>query len=412
MRIAIVGTGISGLTVASELAQQHDITLYEANDYAGGHSHTHAVEMPEGRYLVDSGFMVYNEPTYPEFTRLLDRYGIKGQPAQMTFSFKDARTGLEYNGHSFNTLFAQRKNLLNPRFYRMVADLARFGRQATKIQDSPNKNLPLRTFLQKNFYSEAFIDDFLLPLGAAVWCTNVEMAGTVPALYFINFFKNHGLFKILERPQWLSVPGGAKTYVDKILEPLQHRLKLNSPVHRVSRNQHQVEIQAGDEPPVSYDHVVIAAHADEALAMLEDPSDEELSILCQFPYHDNELILHTDRSLMPSYRRAWGSWNYFRPKDAASHVKLTYYMNNIQAIEAPHDFFITLNQEDEIDPEYIIKKIHYTHPAFVVDSFQAQTRWEEINGMNRTWYCGAYWGYGFHEDGVTSALKVVRGLGN
>ena len=403
MRIAIVGAGVSGLVTAHLLHRTHDITVYEAGAYAGGHTNTVAVETEAGVHHVDTGFIVFNDRNYPRFERLLQRLNVAWQPSSMTFSVSDERGDFEYNGSSPNGLFAKRAHLVTPWFHRMVADLVRFNREARRLLAS-REDPSLRGWLEEHGYSRAFVERLIVPQAAAVWSADPEQMWRFPARFLAEFFDNHGMLGLTGRPRWRTIAGGSRRYVEQLIAPL--RVRLDTPVREIRRHDDHVTVD-GER----FDEVVIGAHADQALAMLADPSDRELEILGAFPYQPNEAVLHTDRALLPRRRRAWASWNYHLLDEPAGRPTVTYHMNRLQNLQAREEFCVTLNRTEAIDPAHVIRRISYAHPVFTAAGQAAQARHHEISGRERTHYCGAYWGWGFHEDGVRSAARVAERLG-
>ena len=410
-QVAIVGSGISGLAVAHLLHRDCDITLFEADNRIGGHTHTHAVEQEGRPYQVDSGFIVYNEKTYPNFIKLLNQLGVATQLSNMSFSVQSAHSGLEYNGTSLNHLFAQRTNLLRPSFHRMLRDILRFYREAGELLEGRDRSTTLGAYLDDNKYSDEFMRDHLIPMGAAVWSANPAQMREFPAQSFIRFFHNHGFLQRNDRPKWRVVRGGSQRYVEALTRPFADRIRRRSPVSSIARYPDRVEITVGDRPPERFDEVVIAAHSDQALRMLADPSPAESQILGALRYQRNETVLHTDKKLLPRKKLAWASWNYYLPQQRAETPTVTYNMNILQTLESPRPFCVSLNREDAIDPNRVLARMTYHHPVFDCKALEAQDRKAEISGVNRTHYCGAYWGYGFHEDGVVSGLDVGRNFG-
>jgi uncharacterized protein len=403
MRIAIIGAGVSGLVTAHLLHRTHDITVYEAGAYAGGHTNTVAVETEAGVHHVDTGFIVFNDRNYPRFERLLQRLNVAWQPSSMTFSVSDERGDFEYNGSSPNGLFAKRAHLVTPWFHRMVADLVRFNREARRLLAS-REDPSLRGWLEEHGYSRAFVERLIVPQAAAVWSADPEQMWRFPARFLAEFFDNHGMLGLTGRPHWRTIAGGSRRYVEQLIAPL--RVRLDTPVREIRRHDDHVTVD-GER----FDEVVIGAHADQALAMLADPSDRELEILGAFPYQPNEAVLHTDRALLPRRRRAWASWNYHLLDEPAGRPTVTYHMNRLQSLQAREEFCVTLNRTEAIDPAHVIRRIPYAHPVFTAAGQVAQARHHEISGRERTHYCGAYWGWGFHEDGVRSAVRVAERLG-
>ena len=408
MKIAVIGTGIAGNVAAYKLSQHHDVTVYEANDYIGGHTNTHDVTVRGRTYAIDTGFIVYNYRTYPEFTRLLEELNVDVQATNMSFSVKHELTGLEYNGNTINSLFAQRRNLFRPSFLSMVKDILRFNREAVQSLENEDAELPLGEYLAKYRYGEAFKNHYIIPMGAAIWSTDAQLMQTFPARFFIRFFHNHGLLSVNDRPTWYVIKGGSRNYLDPLISAFKQNIRLNAPVRRIRRFPDRVEIESAVYGVEQYDAVFIATHTNEALRMLEAATAAETAVLGAIPYQRNEAVLHTDTTLLPRRRLAWAAWNYHILKQQRERVALTYNMNILQGIEAPVTFNVTLNNTEAIAENSILKKVEYEHPLFTPESVRAQARHAEINGTQRTWYCGAYWRNGFHEDGVVSALRAVE----
>jgi len=411
MKIAVIGGGISGLAAAHLLCEEHDITLFEANDYLGGHTHTVDVTLADGTWAVDTGFIVFNERTYPNFIRLLDRLGVPSQPSVMSFSVTDEKSGLQYCATNLDTLFAQRRNLLKPGFWRMLLEIFRFNRRSRELYAGEDLTLTLGDYLKSHGYSRAFIEQFVVPMGSAIWSADPERFLDFPATAFVTFFTNHGILNVIDQPRWRVVSGGSRQYVQPLVRPFRERVRLSSPVARVERHPDRVEVTVHGGGVQSFDQVVIACHSDQALAMLADPSPLERELLGAIPYQRNEVILHTDEAQLPSLPKARASWNSRIPRQQRTAPALTYWMNRLQSLQAPVEFCVTLNAADEIAAGKVLFSTTYAHPVYSSAAFAAQRRREELNGVNRTWYCGAYWGYGFHEDGLNSALAVCRRFG-
>jgi predicted NAD/FAD-binding protein len=409
MKIAIIGGGISGLAAAHRLHPQHDVTLFEAGPHLGGHVNTIDVPMAGRDYAIDTGFIVFNDRNYPGFSGLLDDLGIASQDTAMTFSVRCEQSGLEYNGDTLNTLFAQRRNLVRPRFYGMLRDILRFNREAPKLLSKLDPETTLGQVLEQGQYGELFRDRYLLPMGAAIWSACPDRIQQFPALGFIEFFRNHGLLTVNDRPQWRSIVGGSREYVNALAAPFQDRIRLATPVRRVLRRPDRVLVTT-DQDDASFDQVIFACHSDQALSMLEDPSAAEQDVLGALPFQKNEAVLHTDSRLMPRRRLAWAAWNYHVPSEPQSRVAVTYDMNSLQCLDAPETFFVTLNYQGEIDSDRVIRRIDYRHPLYTPEAARARGRRAEISGVNRSWYCGAYWTYGFHEDGFQSGRIVADAL--
>ncbi|MHC4875582.1 MAG: NAD(P)/FAD-dependent oxidoreductase [Planctomycetota bacterium] len=413
MRIAIIGTGISGLTAAWLLHREHDITVYEANDYVGGHTHTVDVELNSERYAIDTGFIVFNDRTYPNLIRIFDRLGVDSLPTSMSFSVRCDRTDIEYNGSTLPGLFAQKRNLLRPRFYRMIRDILRFNKESLAVLDGDSEDATVADYLAKHGYSREFADLYLLPMGAAIWSCPLETFGEFPIRFIVEFYHNHGLLSLKNRPQWYVVTGGSRTYVEKMIEPFRDRIHLKSPVESVTRSDDEVVVRVAGREPQTYDHVVFACHSDQALRILGDAATpDERELLGEFPYQKNIAVLHTDSSVLPRRRVAWAAWNYHVPQNPTGRsATVTYNMNILQRLSSRHTFNVTLNSEDSIDDGQILGRFEYHHPVFTLRRRAAQQRHAELLNQVRSSFCGAYWGNGFHEDGVNSALAVCRSLG-
>jgi predicted NAD/FAD-binding protein len=408
MKIAIVGAGIAGNVAAHCLHRAHDITVYEGGDHVGGHTHTQRIELDGEVQQVDTGFIVFNDRTYPHFIGLLSELGVAWRDSSMSFSVRNEGSGLEYNGTSLNSLFAQRSNLLRPSFLRMVSDIVRFNREAPRLLDTEGDEIALGEYLAEHRYSRAFRDDYLIPMGAAIWSTDPQCMLGFPARFFVRFMHNHGMLTVNDRPTWRTIAGGSARYVERLVAPWRHRIRLQCAVTQVRRFNDGVWVSAHGAPTERYDHVFFACHADEALRVLADPSPAEREILDALPFQRNEAVLHTDTSLLPRRPLAWAAWNYHVLPGRGQHVALTYNMNILQGLKSRHTFCVTLNRSDSIDPRRVLRRLSYDHPLFTPAGIAAQRRHHEISGVRRTHYCGAYWRYGFHEDGVVSALAAVQ----
>ena len=411
MKIAIIGAGVSGLVVAHLLHERHAVTVFEANPYAGGHTNTVRVDTPNQTHHIDTGFIVFNDRNYPNFERLLKRIGVPWQPSTMSFSVSDGLGEFEYSSASPNGLFATRRHLLTPWFHRMLTDLARFNRASRVLLDGSAGDPSLGEWLERQRLSRPFVERLIVPQVSAVWSADPRQRWSFPARFLVEFFDNHGMLSFTGRPRWRAIRGGSARYVQALIRPLADRLRLKTPVQAVTRHPDHVLVKVPGAEPERFDEVVIAAHSDQALAILTDPSDAERSVLGAIPYQPNEVVLHTDSRLLPRRRRAWASWNYHLLAEPTDRTTVTYHMNRLQSIDAERDFCVTLNRTEDIDPAKVIRKICYAHPVFTHVGIEAQRRYDELAGRNRTNYCGAYWSWGFHEDGVVSALRVARRLG-
>jgi uncharacterized protein len=410
MRIAIVGSGIAGLTAARRLDPEHELTIFEAADYIGGHTNTVDVELEGRRWAVDTGFIVFNDWTYPNFIALMNEIGVESQPSDMGFSVHCDRSGLEYCGGSLNQLFAQRRNLASPGFWRMIRDILRFNRESPRLLDGHEDTLTLGDYLAREAYSARFTQHYIVPMGAAIWSTDPQTMLSFPARYFVEFFANHGLLSINDRPQWRVIKGGSRSYIAPLVAPFADRIRLNAPVACVHRDEFGVEVVLRDGHRASFDAIVFACHSDQALALLDTPSNAERAVLGAIPYQPNLAVLHTDQRLLPRRRKAWAAWNYHVPERTAESVSVTYNMNILQTLEARAQFLVTLNPTMAIDPDKILRTFVYQHPVYTPQGVAAQRRLPEINGQERSFYCGAWCGYGFHEDGVKSGLAAAAAV--
>ena len=398
------------MTAAALLHERHDVTVFEANDYIGGHTHTVEVQLGDERRAIDTGFIVFNDRTYPNFCRLLDQLRVASQPTEMSFSVRCGRSGLEYNGSSLNGLFAQRRNLVRPGFHRMLRDILRFNREATEHLDRVPEGMTVQEYLANHRYSRAFADQYLLPMGAAIWSCPTETFARFPIRFIIEFYAHHGLLQIRDRPQWRVITGGSRQYVERLTAPYRERIRLSTPVHAVHRNGAGVMVESS-RGLEQFDQVVLACHSDTSLRLLRDADSVETDLLRAFPYGRNRVVLHTDDSVLPRRRRAWASWNYHIPPSSQARPTVTYWMNRLQGIESRHNFCVTLNEEQAINPAQVLGTYDYAHPVFTVERAAAQQRHREVIRRRGVSLCGAYWGNGFHEDGVRSALSVCGAMG-
>ena len=413
MKIAIVGSGISGLTCAYLLNREHDITVFEKNDYVGGHTHTHEIEYDGEELSVDSGFIVYNEWTYPNFIKLLDQLGVERQLTRMGFSVKSEKNNLEYAGHSLNGLFAQRSNFFRPSFMRILFSMRRFNAEARDDLGTLDPQITLGQYLTSNNYPREFIQHYIIPIGAAIWSTVPKQMMDVPAVFFIRFFENHGLLQVVNRPNWWVISGGSKKYVEKMIYDFKGKIRLSTPVKNVKRGIDSITVKFGSNglEKENFDSIIFACHSNQSLAMLDSPSKQEKEVLGAIKYQKNDALLHFDDSILPKRKNAWSSWNYLLDEDPNRAVALTYNMNILQSLKSDRTFCVSLNSGDLIAQSKVIKHLNYEHPLFTLSSINAQGRKHEVSGKNNTYYCGAYWRNGFHEDGVISALDVCKDFG-
>jgi predicted NAD/FAD-binding protein len=410
MQIAVVGSGIAGLASAWLLSREHEVTLYEANDYLGGHTHTHDVEIGGRGYAVDTGFIVFNPPHYPLLHKLFDELDVASQPTTMSFAVKNERSGLEYNATDLPGLFCQRRNLASPRFWRMLRDIARFYHEAPALLEHTDAGPDLGEYLAANRYSDAFRDDHLVPMASALWSSPSAQILKFPAKYLVRFMANHQMLQVRGRPQWRVVKGGSQAYVRALREVWRVHERIGDAVTRITRGPQRVRVES-TSGSADYDQTVLACHSDQALALLGNASEREREILGAMPYQENDTVLHTDASLLPRRRRAWAAWNAIVPRDASEQCTVSYCMNQLQSLDCAEPIVVTLNRTAQIAQQKILKRLHYHHPVYTQASVAAQQRKAEIQGTSRTWFAGAYWGWGFHEDGMRSAVDVANGLG-
>ncbi len=416
-KIAVIGSGIAGMASAWLLAKRHQVTLIDKNNYIGGHTNTVLVsEEGTNKILpVDTGFIVYNAPNYPNLVGLFEHLGVQSRTTNMTFAASIADSGLEYAGNDLNTLFAQRKNILSPRFLKLVYDILKFNRQAKAlIEDkTSDSELTLGEFLALNNIGKTMQNDYLLPMAAAIWSCPPSQMASFPAISFAQFFDNHGLLNVKDRPQWRTVIGGSQAYVTKLLDDFSGDIIINNGVVNVERAADSVRLTLIDGQQLEFDDVVIATHADEALAMLANPSTDEQRYLSVFRYQENDTYLHTDQQLMPKLKSVWSCWNYLANKsdDLTPAVSVSYWMNALQHLDTTSNYFVSLNPIIAPDPAKILKRIHYMHPVFDNQAMLAQKQLHCLQGKQNTWYAGSYFGYGFHEDALSAAVSVARAFG-
>ncbi|HTT04695.1 MAG TPA: FAD-dependent oxidoreductase [Steroidobacteraceae bacterium] len=410
MRMAVIGSGIAGLVSAWLLSREHAVTLFESADYLGGHTHTHDIELQGRHYAVDSGFIVHNARHYPLLTRLFEELGVDSQSTTMSFSVRNEASGLEYNTTTLDSLFCQRRNILSPRFLGMVRDLLRFYRQATRLLELSGPGPTLGEYLAAEGYGPAFRDEHLVPMASALWSAPPAQILSFPARCFVRFMANHQMLQVYGQPQWRVVRGGSARYVEALRARWSVTERLRCPVRSVRRTAQAVEIDslAGSE---RFDQVVLACHSDQALTLLSDASTREREVLGAMPYQANDAVLHTDAALLPTRRKAWAAWNAFVPRSAHENCTVSYCMNLLQGLQSPEPLVVTLNRTAAVDPAKILRRMRYDHPVYTEASVAARARKLEIQGQRRTWFAGAYWGWGFHEDGMRSAVEVAAAFG-
>jgi len=415
----VVGAGVAGLHAAWRLSRAHEVTLFEAADYAGGHTATVDVEWGGRTWAVDTGFIVFNDWTYPNFIAMLEELGVAWQPSNMSFSLRCERSGLEYNGTSLNALFAQRSNALRPSFLRMIADILRFNARSRALLrpqdgsppgsrgDSLGESLTLGEYLGRGRYSRQFIEHYILPMGRAIWSAEASAMLGFPARFFVEFFDRHGFLSVDDRPVWQAVRGGSREYVRALLARARLDLRLSTPIESIRRLPNEVRVRTAGGTVEPFDYVFLACHSDQALRLLESPSAAEREVLGAFPYAANEVLLHTDERLLPRRPLAQAAWNYHLLADPQEPVAVTYDMNVLQSLDAPVRFLLTLNHRKAIDERKVLGTFSYDHPVYSPQAVVAQARHREVNGAERSYFCGAYWRCGFHEDGVVSAQAAL-----
>jgi uncharacterized protein len=412
MKIAVIGSGISGMASAHILARNHEVHLFESATRLGGHTDTHQVEVASGRYRVDTGFIVFNNKNYPNFIKLMDQLGVKSQPSEMSFSVKVEKNGLEYNGTNLNSLFCQRRNLFNFSFYQMIRDILRFNKEATHhyLNHQLDHSKTIEDFLRENKYSPQFIEHYIIPMGAAIWSASREEMRKFPLGFFVRFFYNHGMLTVDDRPLWRVIQNGSQSYIPALTKNFSSNIHLGEKIHLVKRLENKVMVQSSTTS-MEFDHVVFAAHADQVMKIFENPTPLEREVMSAFKYRPNDVTLHTDTSILPKSELGHAAWNYYLPAQERERVAVSYHMNILQGIKAPEKFLVSLNMNDLIDPAKVIKKIDYDHPVYSLEAVAAQQKWAQISGQDHIHFCGAYWGNGFHEDGVVSAVNVAKSFG-
>lgn len=407
--IAIIGSGIAGLASAHLLNKHYKVSLFEANDYLGGHTNTQSVNLEGVEYHIDTGFIVFNKKTYPNFCKLLEKNNIPIQPSEMSFSYRSDQFNIEYNGHNINSLFCDRKNLFKPRFYQFITQILKFNREAKNfLLNCPDRSISISEFIDRQNYSKDFIDFYLQPMISAIWSMKKTDISNCEAYYILSFYANHGLLDYYDRPQWYVLKNGSKSYIEPLIKDIKGTIYMNTEITQVERHFRGVILRSNKEE-YHFDKVIIATHSDQALKMLANPSPEEVKILSAITYTNNEVTLHTDTKIMPKHKLGWASWNFY--DNGTSIPTLTYYMNRLQSIRSPQPFFVSVNLNDQISPKKIIKEFRYSHPCLDSKATKAQKNIDQINGINHIYYVGSYWGYGFHEDGVNSALHACQLLG-
>ena len=404
MKIAVIGSGISGLSASYYFSKNHKVDLFEKDDHFGGHSYTYDIKEDNKIIAVDLGFIVFNEQTYPNLIRFFNELNVPFEKSNMSFSVSIKDTNVEYGGSGFNAIFANKKNIFNFKFLKMINEIINFYKTAPSLVNTETSNVTLGDYLKSSKLSKYFIEYHIIPMVAAIWSMPFQKAQEMPLKLFLNFFINHGLFKLKNRPQWYTVSSRSRTYVKKVLEKISGEVFKNYKVSKILRSENNVRILIGNEY-LDYDHVILASHADQSLELLDDPSLEESEILKKFTYVSNEAYLHSDENLMPIRKSAWSSWNSISKNE---NTCVTYWLNKLQNLNSEKNYFLTLNPVEAIDKNKIIKKIHFTHPYFNKDNVALQKDLHKLQGKKRTWFCGSYFGYGFHEDGLKSSIELIK----
>jgi uncharacterized protein len=410
-KIAVIGSGISGLSAAYLLSSRHEVSLLEQDSRIGGHTHTHTIETTAGPLPIDSGFIVHNDQTYPNFIRLMAKLGVVRINSHMSFSVKDSATGLEWSSKGLNGFFADRSRLFSPSHFRLLADVMRFNRTAAKALENGEAELPLGEYMDRHNYSREFRDYYLYPTASAIWSTAPARILEFPAMTLIRFFRNHGLLGVDSHHQWRTLRGGCSSYIPHLLAPLGNRVYLNSGVQAIHREEKHVRVVVANGRQLEFDEVVLATHGDVALRLLAQPTPNETAVLSAFQTSLNDAVLHTDESLLPKRRSAWAAWNYNLNLKGNTAPTLSYHMNLLQSLPTRENYCVTLNATEAIRPDRILRRMQYRHPLYTLEAVRSQQRWDEISGRDRVHFCGAYWRYGFHEDGLVSAMRVARTLG-
>ena len=403
MKIAVIGSGISGLSAAYFLSKNHKVDLYEQNDHFGGHSYTYDIKEEDKIIPVDLGFIVFNELTYPNLINFFNELNVPFEKSNMSFSVSVKKTDIEYGGSGFNAIFANKFNLLNFNFLKMIREIINFYNYAPSLLNS-NKEQTLGEYLERSKLSKYFIEYHIIPMVAAIWSMPFSKAKEMPLKLFLNFFINHGLFRLKNRPQWYTVTSRSRTYVKKVLEKISGEIFKNYKINNISRNDDNVKVSIGNEY-LNYDQVVLACHADQSLNILDDPTKKEKEILKKFTYVRNTAFLHTDTNLMPLRKKAWSSWNSIT-KDNRTCV--TYWLNKLQNLKTDKNYFLTLNPVEKIEENQVIQQVQFTHPYFNNENVNSQKDLHLLQGRKRTWFCGSYFGYGFHEDGLKSSMELIK----
>ena len=411
MKVAVIGSGISGLSAAYHLSKKHKVDLFEQDNHFGGHSYTYDIKTNTGTIVaVDLGFIVFNELTYPNLFKFFDDLEVAYEKSDMSFAVSIKDSMVEYGGKGLKALFVNKLNIFNPKFIKMISEIISFYKNAPLLLNENIDNETLGSYLEKSKMSKYFVNFHIIPMVAAIWSMPFLKAKDMPLKLFLNFFVNHGLFRLKNRPQWYTVTGRSRTYVSKVLQKISGEYFKNHKVNKISRSEENVEISiSNNDKHLEYDHVVLASHADQSLGLLEDPTEEETSILKEFKYVDNVAYLHTDESLMPKRKLAWSSWNSISKNDLSS-TCVTYWLNNLQNLNTQENYYLTLNPIHEVKPDKVIKKVNFTHPYLNSKTFILQKDLHKLQGKKRTWFCGSYFGYGFHEDGLKSSLEMLKHL--
>lgn len=411
MKLAVIGAGISGIYAAHQLGEHHDVTLYEANGYLGGHTDTHHITTDSGAISVDTGFIVFNESNYPLFNRFIQALGVRSRSSDMSFSVSDRASGLEYNATSIRGLLCEKRNLIRPGFYRMLADILRFYRQSPSLLASGSDETTLGDYLEANGYGDDFVNNHIIPMASALWSSPPDTVSRFPARYFVAFMQNHHMLQLANRPQWRTISGGSSAYVRSFENAFRGQIRSNSRVTAVRKSPNGIQVSTGRDD-VRYDAVIMACHSNQARDILDERMVEQRSLLGEIPYQKNEVVLHTDTSVMPHNRKAWASWNVVRLADKCNEFLVTYYMNLLQGIAHPEPLLVSLNPARHVAKDKVILRRQYDHPVYTSRSLRARHDLVKVSGRDGIYFSGAYLGWGFHEDGARSARAAIDAIGN
>jgi len=410
LKVAIIGSGISGISAAEYLSDKCEVTVYEKNSKVGGHADTHTIDVDGESIDVDTGFIVFNPDNYPRFLELLNKYNVAYKDSDMSFAVSNRFSGLEYNATNINKLFCQRRNIFNPKFLRMIRDITRFYKEAPALLEEVSNNISLGEYLRVNGYSDYFTNEHIIPMASALWSGKADLIMDFPARYLVAFMQNHNMMQISDRPVWKTVSGGSRQYLKAITEKASFDVSLNASIAKVERTEHGVTLHFSGGEEHQFDHVIFACHSDQALKLLDEPTSSEREVLGAIKYQRNEICLHWDVALLPKKKKAWASWNVIRNEISKVQCTVSYYMNLLQSLPTERPVIVSLNMSEQVDTKKVWKYLEYEHPVYTQKTIDAQNRRPELQGKMSSYYCGAYWGWGFHEDGARSGLEAAQQL--